>query len=556
MRTISVQIEDSPAATHPVGTRLSAILDGPERDGFPVLGALVNHEVRSLAHPLNVNCRIELLTIADADGWRIYRRTLTFLLAKVVYERFPESQFRVQHSLGHGLYCTFSLPGFSNGDACHAYLRVLAEELEALVRADLPIGCTQVAYMEALEHLTRAGQTDKLNLLKHRNPPHVHVHHCGGFYDLAHGPLAARSGVIASFELIPYPPGFVLHLPALETPDRLAPFEPQPHLFNVYQEHAEWGRILGLTTVGQLNESVLNREVEDFIQTAEALHDKKLAQIAQQITTRTPRPKLILIAGPSSAGKTTSAKRLTTHLRVNGLRPSVLGTDDYFVGEARNPLDDAGRPDYEHIEALDLEVLNRDLEALLAGEPIQRRRFNFVTKAPVIAAETLSVGPDDVLIMEGIHGLNPRLTAQVPREQKFLIYISALTQLGLDNTNRISTTDNRLLRRIVRDNQFRGHSALRTLDLWASVRRGEQRWIFPFQSEADATFNSALDYELAVLRTYAEPLLCQIKPDRPEYAEARRLTGFLQNFLEIPAHCVPGYSILREYIGGSQLHYG
>ncbi len=555
MSTITVTIAGGSPADYPTGTPLADIIETPQGNGFPVLGARVNNEARSLAQPLTVNSTVELLTSADADGWRIYRRTLTFLLAKVVHQRFPAGQFRVQHSLGPGLYCTLSLPGYSNGDACHEHLEQLTADLKAVIAADCPIECRQVAYMDALHHLERAGQTDKLNLLRHRNPPHVHVHHCDGFYDLAHGPLAARTGILATFDLISYPPGFVLRLPTQEAPDRLEPFEPQPHLFNIYQEHAEWGRILGLTTVGQLNQSVLNKEIEQFIQTAEALHDKKLANIAQQITTRTPRPKLILIAGPSSAGKTTSAKRLTTHLRVNGLRPCVLGTDDYFVGEARNPVDEHGKPDYEHIEALDLEALNRDLEALLAGGTIKRRRFDFVTKSPVITEQTLTVGADDILIMEGIHGLNPRLTAQVPRDQKFLIYISALTQLGIDNNNRISTTDNRLLRRIVRDNQFRGHSALRTLDLWPSVRRGEQRWIFPFQDQADATFNSALDYELAVLRTYAEPLLCQIKPDCPEYAEARRLTGFLHNFLEIPAHFVPGYSILREYIGGSRLHY-
>ena len=261
------------------------------------------------------------------------------------------------------------------------------------------------------------------------------------------------------------------------------------------------------------------------------------------------------MAGPSSAGKTTFSKRLTTHLRVNGLHPLTLGTDDYFVGEDRNPVDADGKPDYEHIEAVDLEAFNRDLLDLVNGRPITVRRFDFETKKPMHLAETMQLRKDQVLIIEGIHGLNPRLTEMIPPERKFKIYVNALTQLNIDADNRISTTDNRLMRRMVRDHQFRGHSPLETLRMWPMVRRGEEAWVFPFQQAADATFNSALDYELAVLKPFIEPLLMQIKPSDPEYAESRRLTGFLLNFLPIPEDFVPPSSILREYIGGSALEY-
>jgi uridine kinase len=297
------------------------------------------------------------------------------------------------------------------------------------------------------------------------------------------------------------------------------------------------------------------REIDDFIRTAEALHEKKLAAIAAAIAGRPLPVRLVLAAGPSSAGKTTFAKRLCSHLRVNGLRPVMISGDDYFVGDERNPRDEQGNLDYEHIESMDLPRLNRDLLALLEGREVRLRAFDFVSKTGRDRPGAARLGPQDVIVMEGLHGLNPRLTSDIPDAVKFRIYVSALTQLGIGGHNRISTTDNRLLRRLVRDDQYRGHPALHTLQRWPSVGRGERRWIFPFQHLSDATFNSALDYELAVLKPLAVPLLNEIKPHHPEYVEARRLTGFLHNFLAIPPTVVPGDSILREYIGGSQLTY-
>jgi len=423
------------------------------------------------------------------------------------------------------------------------------------VAQNRPIERRKIGFTDAVREFETCNMAEKLNLLRYRNPPRVVVHWCDGFCDLAHGPLVPETGLLEHFRLIPYPPGFVLQIPEESTPTQTSEFRDQPHLFQIFQEHKSWGRILGVTTAGRLNQITYEGEVRSFIRTAEALHEKKLGRIADQIADRRDSVRVILVAGPSSAGKTTFSKRLTTHLRVNGLHPLTLGTDDYFVGEDRNPVDADGKPDYEHIEAVDLEAFNRDLLDLVNGRPITVRRFDFETKKPMHLAETMQLRKDQVLIIEGIHGLNPRLTEMIPPERKFKIYVNALTQLNIDADNRISTTDNRLMRRMVRDHQFRGHSPLETLRMWPMVRRGEEAWVFPFQQAADATFNSALDYELAVLKPFIEPLLMQIKPSDPEYAESRRLTGFLLNFLPIPEDFVPPSSILREYIGGSALEY-
>ncbi len=518
---------------------------------LPWVAALVNNDLVSLTYPLTVNSEVRLITAANPHGWRVYRWSVCYLLAKAVRDVAPQVTFAIEHAFGPGLYCSFN-----NGTPLTLEtIGRIKDRMHALIRANLPIERRKVSFLDAVHTFEKEGLDEKLHLLQYRNPPRVVIHLCEGFCDLAHGPLTPTTGMLANFELIPYPPGFILQLPTLEAPATVPPFKDQPHLFQIFREHKNWGRILGVTTVGRLNRIAFSGLVERFIHTAEALHEKKLAKIADQITERQTPIRMVLIAGPSSAGKTTFAKRLTTHLRVNGLEPLTIATDDYFVGDGLNPLDSDGKPDYEHIEAVDLNAFNRDLLSLTEGRSITVRRFNFETRQPELSGETMQLGRDQVLIIEGIHGLNPRLTAMIPSEQKFRIYVNALTQLNVDSHNRISTTDNRLIRRMVRDHQFRGHSPLRTLSLWPMVRRGEERWIFPFQQEADATFNSALDYELAVLKPFVEPLLMQIKPDRPEYAESRRLTEFLLNFIPVQEDLVPRNSILREYIGGSMLHY-
>jgi uridine kinase len=378
---------------------------------------------------------------------------------------------------------------------------------------------------------------------------------CGEFRDLSQTSLVPRTGLLKLFDLVPQAEGFVLNVPSTSAPNELKPISPYERLFDVYREHIAWGKIVGITTVGQLNQAILERRASDFVQTIEALHERKLAQIADRIVNQKPRVKLVLLAGPSSAGKTTTAKRLITHLRVSGLNPLLISTDNYFLGDELNPKDEQGNLDYEHIEAMDLPRLNNDLSRLMKGEAVKMRSFNFKTKTGFDQDQFTRLFPNGIIVMEGIHSLNPRLTADVPREEKFLIYLNTLTQLGIDSSNRISTNDTRIIRRLVRDYQQRNRSALQTLRLWKSVARGEQRWIYPFQNLADAVFNSALDYELAVLKPFASPLLNQVKSWDPEYIEARRLSGMLHNFSALSPNVVPSDSILRETIGNSILEY-
>ena len=454
-----------------------------------------------------------------------------------------------------GIYCSLQKDNDPNFPITNDILTSIKQNMENLINRNVPILRHKISYTDAVKVFQNAGQYDKLNIIKFRNPPRIVIHECEGFFDFAHGPLAPSTGLLSKFTLIPYSPGFVIQFATRESPEEVALFEDQPHLFKIFQEHKEWGKILGVTTVGKLNEIIAEGQFDNIVQIAEALHEKKIAKIADQIAENRRKIKCILIAGPSASGKTTFAKRLSIQLLVNGLRPLIISTDDYFVGEEQNPKDEFGNPDYEHIEAVDIELFNRDIMKLIKGETIEKPNYNFLTKKREYHGEKITMTEDNILIIEGIHGLNPRLTYLIPPENKFKIYVSALTQLNVDANNRISTTDNRLMRRMIRDYKFRGHSSLLTLQMWPAVRRGEKKWIFPFQKEADATFNSALDYELAVLKPLVEPLLMQIKPDMPAYAESRRLTEFLLNFLPAQTKAIPPTSILREYIGGSLFHY-
>ncbi len=554
MHAITVTVKGQEPVVVAAGTRISELIASVDENGFPVLGVIANNMLQPLFAPLVTHATIAPLTIADEHGWEIYRTSLCFLLAKTAHELFPGVACRVRNSIGSGLYWTVAWPDLSP-EALEANVKRLKQAMQATVRLDLPITSETVSYEAAVNLFRQTGQDDKLNLLAHRNPPVVCLTRCGTFLELSQEPLVARTGVLDLFDLLPHAQGFVLNVPTSAKPRELPPLPPFEHLFKVYQEHIEWGRIVGITTVGQLNQAVVEKKADDFIHTMEALHDKKLGRIADQITQREPPVRLVLVAGPSSAGKTTFSKRLVTHLRVNGYKPILISTDSYFVGDESNPRDAEGKLDYEHIESMDLERLNSDLLRLMGGESIQMRAFDFRKRAGYNQIEFTQLPAEGIIVMEGIHSLNPRLTADVPREQKFLIYINALTQLGVDSSNRISTTDTRIIRRMVRDHQFRDRPAIETLRMWPSIARGEKRWIYPFQHLADAVFNSALDYELAVLKPLAAPLLNQIKPWDEEYIEARRLSGFLHNFSTLSPAVVAGDSILREYIGGSQLTY-
>lgn len=555
---ITVRIEDGTTVQcAPHSEVCQLVRDCRSPSELPYIGALVNNEVTSLTYALEVDCQVKFLTMDDPHGWRIYERSICFLLAKTAHELFPDWTFSLEYSFGAGLYCDFEEKGTANRvkEISADEIGRIAARLRDLVARDVPILRRKMSFADALREFESAGQADKVSLLKYRNPPNVVVYVCEGYADLAHGPVASRTGALNYFDLIPYPPGFVLQLPAKGKPTEVAPFKDQPRLFQIFQEHKEWGRILGVNTVGRLNEVIASGEISAFIKVSEALHEKKVARIADRITAQLDRTRIVLVSGPSSAGKTTFTKRLAIQLRVNGLRPLTISLDNYFFERDKTPRDEKGNYDFEHIEAIDIDFFNRQLLQLLRGEEVELPCYNFEAKKREFRGEKVQIAPDQILVIEGIHGINPRLTHMIPAEQKLKIYISALTQLSIDSENRISTTDNRLLRRIIRDFKYRDHTALMTLRMWPSVRQGEETWVFPFQGAADAMFNSALDYELAVLKPMVEPLLMQIKPSDPEYAEARRLTAFLLNFLQIPDREVPSTSILREYIGRSSFHY-
>ena len=528
--------------------------------GRPVLAAIANNMVVPLTAPLIGTPDLKPLTRADAQGFEVDRNSLVFMLAKCANELFPRATFRVRHSVGAALWCTLEPERGAGGAAAQpldptALVARLRPAMAALQAADLPISVEPVSYGDAVALFTRLGRVDEVNLLRPRNPPVLPLSRCGDFRALNQTTLAPRTGVVGPYELVPVDDGLVLNVSSAENPDVVEPLPYVEPYFKVFRRQCARTAVTGVETVGDLNQVIHARRFDVFVRTVEALQTKELAGIADQIAARKPSARLVLLAGPSSAGKTTTAHRLCTQLRVNGMRPVLLSTDDYFVGDARNPRDADGNLDYETVEAVDAERLAADLNALLAGRPVRLRKFDFLRHDGFDAAEETQLDASGVVVLEGIHALNPRLTRGVADELKFRIYLNALTQLVLDSCNRLSATDTRLLRRLVRDYNFRGCSPLKTFALWPNVVAGERKWIYPYQGRADAVFNSSLDYELAVLKSYAALLLNQVKPWDAAFLEARRLSGILHNVTHAKADVVPGDSILRETIGGSQLSY-
>jgi uridine kinase len=552
---LSVRIKNAEGEAEfscPVGTTLESLVPRLGPLGSPLAAIKANDEILPLSSLLEVNAKLEPVFLESPEGVLIYRCSLAFLLAVAARDLFPEWRLYVGHSLGYSYYYTFLEGKKPEKDEIDR----LQKRMKELVDENLPINCRYMAYAEAMEIFTKNHQDDTALLLNERSESKVQVNDCAGFVDLYIHPLVNSTGLLTVFGLMPYEDGFLLRFPATGSGDRLKPFEASQKIFAVYNEYKKWGRIVGVHSVGRLNRLVSDRTIRDYIRIAEAFQEKKLAEIAEQIYERKDDVRAVLIAGPSSSGKTTSAKRLSIALKVMGIEPIAVSLDDYYVGTARTPLDEKGQPDYECLEALDVPYLNQQLLSLLAGEEVTLPVFDFKTgKRREGGGRSIRLDHKTMLVIEGIHGLNDALTPQIKRETKYKIYVSALTQLNLDDHNRISTSDNRLLRRMVRDYQFRGAAAARTFNMWPSVRRGERKHIFPFQNSSDAAFNSALDYELAVLKFYAEPLLRTVKPGMKEYSEASRLLSFLENFAPIPPQYVPGTSILREFIGESEFKY-
>jgi uridine kinase len=537
----------------PFGTTLESLVSnfGP----LPATLAAVkaNDEILPLSSRLEVNARLEPVLLGSAEGTAIYRCSLAFLLAVAASKLFPERNLYIGHSLGHSYYYTF----LEGKKPEKEEIDELQKRMKDLVLEDLPIDCYYMAYLQAMEIFTKNRQQDDTALLlNERSDSKIMVNECAGFIDLNISPLVNRTGLLSEFELMPYGDGFLLRFPVPGAGSLIEAFEDSPKIFSVYSEYKKWGRIVGVYSVGHLNQLVSNRSIREYIRVAEAFQEKKLAEIADEIYKKKDDVKAVLIAGPSSSGKTTTAKRLSIALKVLGIEPIAISLDNYYVDTDKTPVDEKGKPDYECLEALDVPYLNQQLLSLFAGNEVTIPVYDFRTgRRREEGGRKIRLDRRTMLIIEGIHGLNDALTHQIKKETKFKLYVSALTQLNLDDHNRIPTSDNRLLRRMVRDYQFRGAGAIWTFQMWPSVQRGENKHIFPFQNTADAAFNSALDYELAVLKVYAEPLLHSVKPGMKEYAEAARLLSFLGNFAPIPPQYVPGTSILREFIGESEFKY-
>lgn len=527
--------------------RSTAVLDGADEN--PIVAGRMNGELKSLLYRLPIGCRLDPVRLHTPAGRRIYRRSLSFVLSMASQRVEGFQRLVIGHSLGDGYF--FRIDGI-DGAIPAAMLDELRRLIREIIEADFPIFRRVAAYSDVLDFFRRRGLDDTAGLLSHRNENTVPIYECDGFIDLSHGPLVPRTGMLASYEVIAYEDGFVLRF--LDEGDPSQPFRGSPVLFSIYREYKRWGRILEVDTVSRLNARVEDGTIEDFILVTEALQERRVSEIADRIG-RKDEARIVLIAGPSSSGKTTFAKKLSIQLRVLGFRPIAISLDDYFVPRDRTPRDADGNYDFESIDAIDLELFNEHLNRLLAGDEVQLPRFDFKTGTRASTGKVLHLPDAGLIITEGIHGLNPRLTGDVPGERTFRVYVSALTQLNLDGRNRIPTTDNRLVRRMVRDFRFRGHTAGDTLAMWPLVRRGEERNIFPFQDSADEAFNSALDYELGVLKSYAEPLLRSVKPNDFGYGEALRLLSFLQHFVPIDARYVPERSIVREFVGGSRFKY-
>jgi uridine kinase len=518
-----------------------------------VLAALVNRREVMLDFPLRGKVELQLVCYGGREAESVYKRSVSLMLYEACLEQFPAAHLVIGQSLANSYH--YEVRGQ------HPPFEVMAERLQArmleLHQERRPFLRQTVTVEQVEDHFRSRGWEDKLQLLATLRSSTVHTIRCGDFVDIAHGPFAPHTGCLPTFAVLAYGDGLLLRFPRRASRDQLPTFLPRPLLFTTYVETRRWQELLGVRCVGQLNRLCLDGGIRQIVRVAEGLHEKKIASIADEIASRHADVRLVTIAGPSSSGKTTFVKRLGIQLKVNGIEPVALSLDNYYVDRERTPLDEEGRHDFEALEAIDLDLFHQHLADLLAGREVTTPRYDFLTGArkPTSRWEPLRLEEGQVLLVEGIHGLNDRLTASVPRQSTYRIFISALSQLALDDHNRLFTADARLIRRIVRDRLFRGFDAERTLDLWEGVRRGEGRWIFPFQEQADVMFNSALAYEPAVLRIYAERFLLQVPRTSPAYTEAYRLLKFLSMFAPVFPDEVPHTSILREFIGGSTFNY-
>ncbi len=555
---VQVQFEDGLTLSGPKGTTVEPFvwrMLGDRPDVVFPMGVLVDGRLRELTFPVQRNVSVQIVNVQHPDGARIYRRSLTFLLLDAMRHVFPQARVAVEHSLPFGgYYCTVT----ERSPLTEDELVLLEAEMNRLVAADLLITSRRLPMDEIVEFFQSNGDDSKVALFAHRRKDDLTLYSLNGMQNYFHGYMVPSTGYLRWFGLALYGGGFLLRFPQRDAPTKLQPIQPIGPLITVYREYREWLGRMDLQNLGSLNNAVIAGKMSEITLISEALHERRIATIASTVaeswkaTDSQRRIRVVLIAGPSSSGKTTFAKRLSVQLLSNGIRPYALSLDNYFIDRELTPRTPEGDYDFESLHAIDLPALNRDLVALLDGKQVVLPTYNFVTGRSEVG-ETVQLAPNQVLIIEGIHGLNPQLTTAIPNQMTLHVYVSVLAHLNLDQHNRISTSDVRLLRRIARDNAHRGYTAADTIERWESVRRGERLYIFPFQGNADVVFNSALLYELSVLKPIVEPLLLQIEWDTPAYVEARRLLAFLRWVHPVDADFVPDNSIIREFIGGSIL---
>ncbi len=518
------------------------------------VSAKVNNKVESLDFRVYYNKDVEFLDITSASGMRTYVRSLCFVLVKAVEELYPEGSISLEHPVSKGYYCNLHLDRSIGLDD----VMRIKQKMQEIIHADIPYLRMECHTEEVVRLFRQRGMLDKAKLLETSGQLYSYYYRLGDTVDYYYGSLVPSTGYLHLFDLVKYYDGLLLRIPSRNNPNKLEELVKQEKMLEVFQEYHRWNQILGISTVGDFNIACNSGHATDLINVSEALQEKKIAHIADEITHRNEngeRVKLVLISGPSSSGKTTFSKRLSIQLMTNGMRPYPISLDDYFVNREDTPLDENGKHDFESLYALDLPFFEKQLKALLAGEEVELPRFNFTTGKREMSGKKLRVDEHMILILEGIHALNPALTPNIPAANKYKIYVSALTTILLDNHNYIPTTDNRLLRRIIRDYKYRNYSAEETIARWPSVRAGEDKWIFPYQEYADAMFNSALLFELAVLKENVEPVLRKVPNSCPEYSEAHRLLRFLSYFTPVQDKELPPTSLLREFLGGSSFNY-
>ncbi|MCR5608981.1 MAG: nucleoside kinase [Lachnospiraceae bacterium] len=525
-----------------------------DKEENDIILALVDRKLRELTKEITKPCEIKFLTTRDDAGRKTYVRGITLVLIKAVYNVIGSDnidKFLVQFSLGNGFYCKLE----SKVVLTNEILEKISKKMESIIKADMPFEKRTVGTDEAMELFRKNRMYDKEKLFKYRRVSKANIYSLGGFEDYFYGYMPASTGMLKYFKLHLYDEGLILQVPSAKTPTVIDDYKPLDKLYNTLKESSEWGVAMNVDTVGALNDVISSGGINDLILVQEAFQEKKIAEIAEQIK-EAGNKKFVMIAGPSSSGKTTFSHRLSIQLMTHGLKPHPIAVDNYFVDREHTPLDEDGNPNFECLGAIDVEKFNQDMTALLNGERVELPEFNFKTGKREYKGNYKQLGEDDILVIEGIHCLNDKLSYSLPQESKFKIYISALAQINVDEHNRIQTTDGRLIRRMVRDNRTRGTKAGATIAMWPSVRKGENENIFPFQEEADVMFNSALIYELAVLKQYAEPVLFGIDRDSDEYMEAKRLLKFLDYFIGVSSEEIPKNSILREFVGGSCFKVG